>query len=217
MPNNLESCNAPNFIIKDFVTRTGSHYGFFNNNGIISIAAQCTVFEFLIDAPENYGISNEKYRTTIFMDRADCNRQLPENGYQISCNTLCDTSAFLAWAHQTIRALLQPLIMQGMTGTDATSLVSVLQQEPSQRFAFQTFSLSEFYKNISSYSKLNTSSGLFVVISSGNDLSLDTYNKIGEQIDRMLDDNCVVHVGTCIYPKQEQIDVAILYGLSPSN
>ena len=65
MPNNLESCNAPNFIIKDFVTRTGSHYGFFNNNGIISIAAQCTVFEFLIDAPENYGISNEKYRTTI--------------------------------------------------------------------------------------------------------------------------------------------------------
>lgn len=37
------------------------------------------------------------------------------------------------------------------------------------------------------------------------------------QIDRMLDDNCVVRVGTCIYPKQEQIDVAILYGLSPSN
>lgn len=130
MPNDLESCNAPNFIIKDFVTRTGSHHGFFDNNGLISIAAQCTVLEFLIDAPENHIASSEKDKTTIFMDRAECNRQLPDNGYQISCNVLCDTSVFLAWAHQAIRALLQPLIMQGMTATDATNLVFVLQQEP---------------------------------------------------------------------------------------
>lgn len=214
MKSDLESCNVPNFIIKDFVTRTGSHYGFFDNNGAISIAAQCTVLEFLIDAPENQDTSNEKNRTTIFMDRADYKRQLPNNAYQISCNDLCDTSVFIAWAHQAIRALLQPLIMQGMTGTDATNLACVLQQEPSQRFAFQTFSLSEFYKHISSYSKINTSKGLFLVISSGNDLSLNTYNKIGEQIESLANDNCVVHVGTCIYPKQEQIDVSVLYGIS---
>ncbi len=137
-------------VIKNFIKGTAYSISHLDKEHRLHASSEYVAIEFLIDAPKDYAPSpacTEQPYISLHFDRANCQRELTENCYQVRCVEACDTFDFMLWAENAISVLTQALTVPGVTATDIADFKTVLQSEPSQRFLFKTFASSDtFYQ-----------------------------------------------------------------------
>lgn len=202
-------------VIKNFIKGTAYSINHLDKNHTLHASSGYVVIEFLIDAPKDYLPSQahtELPLITLLFDRANCQRELAENCYQVCCVEPFDTLDFMHWAENAINVLTQALTVPGVTATDIADLKTVLQSEPSQRFLFKTFASSDTFYQLDHLISQRPRAA-FGVFTGGADLSLQKYNSVDTLMFEQLHQEARLHMATCVLPEQEQARVAVLYGI----
>lgn len=204
-------------VIKNFIKNTAYSISYLDKGHRLHVSSAYVAIEFLIDAPKNYAPSpacTEQPYISLHFDRANCQRELAENCYQVRCMEACDTFDFMLWAENTISVLTQALTVPGITATDIADLKTVLQSEPSQRFLFKTFASSDTAYQLDYLAENQRSHAALGVFTGGADLSLQEYNSVDTLMFEQLHQEARLHMATCVLPEQEKARVAVLYGFS---
>lgn len=203
-------------VIKNFIKNTAYSISYLDKGHRLHVSSAYVAIEFLIDAPKNYAPSpacTEQPYISLHFDRANCQRELAENCYQVRCMEACDTFDFMLWAENTISVLTQALTVPGITATDIADLKTVLQSEPSQRFLFKTFASGDTSYQLDHLPVNQLPRAAFAVFTDGVDLSLQEYDKLDTLIVEQLHQDACLHIATCVLPEQEKARVAVLYGV----
>ncbi len=203
-------------VIKNFIKGTAYSIKHLDKEHRLHASSEYVAIEFLIDAPKDYLSSQahaEPLYISLYFDRADCQRELAENCYQVRCVEACDTFDFMLWAENAISVLTQALTVPGVTATDIADLQTVLQSEPSQRFLFKTFDSSDTTYQLDHLTANQLPRAAFAVFTDGADLSLQQYDAVDTLIFEQLHQEARLHMATCVLPEQEQARVAVLYGV----
>lgn len=204
-------------VIKNFIKDTAYSINYLDKEHRLHASSEYVAIEFLIDAPKDYAPSpacTEQPYISLHFDRANCQRELTENCYQVRCVEACDTFDFMLWAENAISVLTQALTVPGVTATDIADFKTVLQSEPSQRFLFKTFDASDTTYQLDHLAAGQRSRAAFAVFTDGADLSLQKYDAVDTLIFEQLHQEARLHMATCVLPEQEQARVAVLYGFS---
>ena len=203
-------------VIKNFIKNTAYSISYFDKGHRLHVSSAYVAIEFLIDAPKNYAPSpacTEQPYISLHFDRANCQRELAENCYQVRCMEACDTFDFMHWAENAISILTQALTVPGVTATDIADFKTVLQSEPSQRFLFKTFASGDTSYQLDHLPVNQLPRAAFGVFTDGADLSLQEYDKLDTLIVEQLHQDACLHIATCVLPEQEKARVAVLYGV----
>ncbi len=203
-------------VIKNFIKGTAYSINHLDKNHTLHASSGYVVIEFLIDAPKDYLSSQahtEPPLITLLFDRANCQRELAENCYQVRRVEPLDTLDFMHWAENAINVLTQALTVPGVTATDIADLKTVLQSEPSQRFLFKTFACSDTSYQLDHLTAGQHPRAAFGVFTDGVDLNLQKYDALDTLIVEQLHQEARLHIATCVLPEQEQARVAVLYGV----
>ena len=203
-------------VIKNFIKNTAYSISYLDKGHRLHVSSAYVAIEFLIDAPKNYAPSpacTEQPYISLHFDRANCQRELAENCYQVRCMEACDTFDFMLWAENAISVLTQALTVPGITATDIADLKTVLQSEPSQRFLFKTFASGDTSYQLDHLPVNQLPRAAFAVFTDGVDLSLQEYDKLDTLIVEQLHQDACLHIATCVLPEQEKARVAVLYGV----
>ncbi len=203
-------------VIKNFIKGTAYSISHLDKEHRLHASSEYVAIEFLIDAPKGYAPSpacTEQPYISLHFDRANCQRELTENCYQVCCVEACDTFDFMLWAENAISVLTQALTVPGVTATDIADFKTVLQSEPSQRFLFKTFASSDTFYQLDHLTANQLSHAAFAVFTDGADLSLQKYDAVDTLIFEQLHQEARLHMATCVLPEQEKARVAVLYGV----
>lgn len=203
-------------VIKNFIKNTAYSISHLDAAHTLHASSQYITIEFLIDALKNYAPSpacTEQPYISLHFDRANCQRELAENCYQVRCMEACDTFDFMLWAENAISVLTQALTVPGITATDIADLQTVLQSEPSQRFLFKTFASSDTAYQLDYLAENQRSHAALGVFTGGADLSLQEYDALDTVIFDQLHPQARLHIATCVLPEQDKARVAVLYGV----
>ena len=202
-------------VIKNFIKNTAYSISYLDKGHRLHVSSAYVAIEFLIDAPKNYAPSpacTEQPYISLHIDRANCQRELAENCYQVRCVEACDTFDFMLWAENAISVLTQALTVPGVTATDIADLQTVLQSEPSQRFLFKTFASCDTTYQLDHLISQRPRA-VFGIFTDGAGLSLQQYDAVDTLIFEQLHQEARLHIATCVLPEQEQARVAVLYGV----
>lgn len=204
-------------VIKNFIKGTAYSISHLDKEHRLHASSEYVAIEFLIDAPKDYAPSpacTEQPYISLHFDRANCQRELTENCYQVRCVEACDTFDFMLWAENAISVLTQALTVPGVTATDTADFKTVLQSEPSQRFLFKIFASSDTIYQLDHLAANQLPRVAFGVFTGGADLSLQEYAAVDTLIFDQLHQDAHSHIATCVLPEQEKARVAVLYGVT---
>lgn len=81
---------------------------------------------FVIGAPEDFVPSTDESTITLFFDNHGQQRELPNNGYQVTCDRQLAAPEFQRWAQTATQSLPLPFLHQDMIGLDLADLRKVL-------------------------------------------------------------------------------------------
>ena len=203
-------------VIKNFIKSTAYSISHLDKEHRLYASSEYVAIEFLIDAPKDY-LPSQAYAKppfiTLHFDRANCQRELAENCYQVRCVEPFNTFDFMLWAENAISVLTQALTVPGVTATDIADFKTVLQSEPSQRFLFKTFASGDTSYQLDHLPVNQLPRAAFGVFTDGADLSLQEYDKLDTLIVEQLHQEARLHTATCVLPEQEKARVAVLYGV----
>lgn len=203
-------------VIKNFIKSTAYSISHLDKSHTLHASSEYVAIEFLIDAPKDY-LPSQAYAKppfiTLHFDRANCQRELAENCYQVRCVEPFNTFDFMLWAENAISVLTQALTVPGVTATDIADFKTVLQSEPSQRFLFKTFASGDTSYQLDHLPVNQLPRAAFAVFTDGVDLSLQEYDKLDTLIVEQLHQEARLHTATCVLPEQEKARVAVLYGV----
>ncbi len=202
-------------VIKNFIKDTAYSINYLDKEHRLHASSEYVAIEFLIDAPKDYAPSpacTEQPYISLHFDRANCQRELTENCYQVRCVEACDTFDFMLWAENAISVLTQALTVPGVTATDIADFKTVLQSEPSQRFLFKTFASSDTFYQLDHLISQRPRAA-FGVFTGGADLSLQKYSSVDTLMFEQLHQEARLHMATCVLPEQKKARVAVLYGV----
>lgn len=92
---------------------------------------------FIIDAPRDFVPPSNNATITLFFDYHGLQRELPDNGYQVTSGRSLTTSEFQHWAHTATQLLPIPFLRPGLIGTDLADLRQMLNTCSSRRLELQ--------------------------------------------------------------------------------
>lgn len=92
---------------------------------------------FIIDAPRDFVLPDNDAMIVLFFDRHEQQRELPDNGYQVTSGRPLTTSGLQHWAQAATQLLPIPFLSPGLIGTDPADLRQVLQVCSSRRLELQ--------------------------------------------------------------------------------
>lgn len=135
---------------------------------------------FIIDAPRDFVLPDNDAMIVLFFDMHEQQRELPDNGYQVTSGRPLTTSGLQHWAQAATQLLPIPFLSPGLIGTDPADLRQVLQVCSSRRLELQIIEYQDDDKLPQAALGAMRFNNLFACLFGGPEqLTLESYSELG--------------------------------------